>query len=78
MLPFEDKNLLVNEASKIKQKLYKQYNIKSDEKVNKKTEDTDLKKIYYTNKDKYTVLQEHSYYEKQKNKAPEIIKILKR
>ena len=77
LLPFEDKNLLVNEASKIKQKLYERYNIKSDEKVNKKTDDTDLKKIYYTNKDKYTILQEHSYYEKQKNKAPEIIKILK-
>ena len=76
LLPFEDKELLAEEALNIINKLEKEHEIKSDLVFDKNTSDEELKKTYYLNKDKYTNLQEIKYYKNQKNKGLEIIKIL--
>ena len=76
LLPFENKELLTNEALNIIDKLEKEHQLKSDLLVDKDTSADVLKKTYYLNKDKYSNLQEIKYYKDQKNKGLEIIKIL--
>ena len=76
LLPFEDKNLLKNEAKNIIKKLEKEHKIKPSIVINKVTSNDELKKAYYRSKDQYSILQEIDYYKDQKNRANEILKLL--